>query len=224
MKADQILRAGLDILVERGEQRDQPGGERTIPSVVAAFNALTGHTMTEQQGWLFMALVKVRRCQTGKPDPDHYVDGANYFALAGEAALAHPTDAFIGASMYGLPPPTEDQLASAEVKLREMKSHLAALEIDKYVDARMDRLPPLDPPANTGTIDATAYRWHELQALLRQRDEQLAGTGPSVTLDAAGTHTVAEVPDGVCAVCAGDGFENRKLGSLCRTCSGTGQC
>lgn len=88
MKADQILRAGLDILVARGEQRDQPTGERTIPSVVAAFNALTGHTMTEQQGWLFMALVKVRRCQTGKPDPDHYVDGANYFALAGEAALA----------------------------------------------------------------------------------------------------------------------------------------
>ncbi len=140
MKADQILRAGLDILVERGEQRDQPTGERTIPSVVAAFNALTGHTMTEQQGWLFMALVKVRRCQTGKPDPDHYVDGANYFALAGEAALSHPTDAFIGASMYGQP--------------------------------------PMDPPTNTGTIDATAYRWHELQALLRQRDEQLAGTKP----------------------------------------------
>ncbi len=191
MRANDILRAGLDILVERGEQRDQPGGERTIPSVVAAFNALTGHAMTEQQGWLFMALVKVRRCQTGKPDPDHYVDGANYFALAGEAALSHPTDAFIGASMYGLP--------------------------------------PLDPPANVGTIDATAYRWHELQALLRQRDEQLAGTSPSFKLDADGnlsgpngTHNVAQVPDGVCPVCAGDGFENRKLGTLCRTCSGTG--
>ena len=173
MKADQILRAGLDILVERGVQRDQPGGERTIPAVIAAFNALTGHAITEQQGWLFMALVKVKRSQTGKPDADHYVDGANYFALAGEAALAHERvpvcpkckgaghyiesgsdayitcdcgapDAFIGASMYGIPPAS---------------------------------MPPLDPPANMGTIDATAYRWHELQALLRQRDEQLAGTG-----------------------------------------------
>lgn len=142
MKADQILRAGLDILVERGEQRDQPGGERTIPSVVAAFNALTGHSMTEQQGWLFMALVKVRRSQTGKPDADHYVDGANYFALAGEAALSHPTDAFIGASMYGIP--------SAGAP---------------------------EPPANTGTIDATAYRWRELQELLRERDKHLKGTG-----------------------------------------------
>ena len=88
MKADDILRAGLDTLVQRGQQRDQPQGERSMPAVVAAFNALSGHAITEQQGWLFMALVKIKRAQTGKPDADHYVDGANYFALAGEAALA----------------------------------------------------------------------------------------------------------------------------------------
>ena len=92
MKADDILRAGLDTLVQRGQQRDQPQGERSMPAVVAAFNALSGHAITEQQGWLFMALVKIKRAQTGKPDADHYVDGANYFALAGEAALSVVND------------------------------------------------------------------------------------------------------------------------------------
>ena len=83
-----ILLMAQRILEERGQQRDQPGGERSIPAVVAAFNALTGHSLTEQQGCLFMSLVKIKRSQTGKPDVDHYVDGAAYFALAGEAALS----------------------------------------------------------------------------------------------------------------------------------------
>lgn len=83
-----ILSMAQHILAERGKQRDQPGGERSIPAVVGAFNALTGHALTEQQGWLFMSLVKIKRSQTGSPDIDHYVDGAAYFALAGEAALA----------------------------------------------------------------------------------------------------------------------------------------
>ena len=85
--APDILRAGLAVLEQRGQQRDQPGGERSMPAVVDAFHALTGIAMTDQQGWLFMALVKIKRSQTGRPDVDHYVDGANYFALAGEAAL-----------------------------------------------------------------------------------------------------------------------------------------
>lgn len=59
-----------------------------MPAVVVAFEALTGHALTEQQGWLFMALIKIKRSQTGAADLDHYVDGANYLALAGEAALA----------------------------------------------------------------------------------------------------------------------------------------
>ena len=87
-----ILLMAQRILEERGQQRDQPGGERSIPAVVAAFNALTGHAITEQQGWLFMSLVKIKRSQTGQPDIDHYVDGAAYFALAGEAALSVVND------------------------------------------------------------------------------------------------------------------------------------
>lgn len=90
MKAHQILTAGLQVLEQRGRDRDQPGGERSIPAVVEAFNALTGHQLTAQQGWIFMALVKMRRSQSGAPDADHYVDGSNYFALAGEEALSEP--------------------------------------------------------------------------------------------------------------------------------------
>lgn len=57
-----------------------------------------------------------------------------------------------------------------------------------------------------------------------------AARGPYTLGDAGnlsgprGTHNLADVPEGRCPVCAGDGFENRKLGTLCRTCSGTGQC
>ena len=49
MKADQILRAGLDTLVDRGEHRVPPAGHRTIPPVVAAVNAMTRHTMAAQR-------------------------------------------------------------------------------------------------------------------------------------------------------------------------------
>lgn len=86
--ATDILQLGIATLEQRGRDRDRPSGERSMLPVVSAFEALTGHRMTEQQGWLFMALVKFKRSQSGKPDLDHYVDGANYFALAGESALA----------------------------------------------------------------------------------------------------------------------------------------
>ena len=109
MKAPTILQTAIDTLAQRGQQRDQPEGERTIPSVVSAFNAMTGHSITEQQGWLFLALVKVRRCQTGQPDPDHYVDGAAYFALAGESALSV----------------VNDQLTTAETTHAELQDLLA---------------------------------------------------------------------------------------------------
>lgn len=100
MNAPEILRTGLEVLEQRGIERDQPDGERSMPAVVEAFRALTGHSLTEQQGWLFMALIKIKRSQSGEPDVDHYIDGANYFALAGEAALASP------------PPPPAARLAA----------------------------------------------------------------------------------------------------------------
>ena len=121
MKADDILRAGLDTLVQRGQQRDQPQGERSMPAVVAAFNALSGHAITEQQGWLFMALVKIKRAQTGKPDADHYVDGANYFALAGEAALATGKESL---PVHAAPSVVNEQLTTAATAHAELQDLL----------------------------------------------------------------------------------------------------
>ena len=92
MRADEILRAGLDTLVQRGVDRDDPAGERSMPAIVRVFDALTGIRLTERQGWLFMVCLKLVRMQSGKPDADHYLDGANYMALMGEAALATGKD------------------------------------------------------------------------------------------------------------------------------------
>jgi hypothetical protein len=87
-KAVEILRRAADTIEARGVERDQADGERTMESTVAAFNLLTGHQLTETQGWLFMALLKMRRALYGRFQPDDFLDGAAYFALAGEAAEA----------------------------------------------------------------------------------------------------------------------------------------
>ena len=80
--ADDTLRAALAALADRAAQRDTPGGERSMARAVAAFNALTGHRLTETQGWRFMEILKIARGESF----DDFIDGAAYAALAGEAA------------------------------------------------------------------------------------------------------------------------------------------
>lgn len=82
-----ILNDARDAIDKRAEERDQPGGERSMSTTVASFNALTGHALTEREGWLFMVLLKLSRAQHGKLQHDDYIDGAAYVALAGESAL-----------------------------------------------------------------------------------------------------------------------------------------
>ena len=53
---------------------------------VRAFNVLTGHTLSEVDGWLFMVALKMARATAGKLVPDDWIDGAAYCALALEAA------------------------------------------------------------------------------------------------------------------------------------------
>lgn len=82
-----ILDAASQHLQTRGKLRDKPEGERSMLATVTAFNALTGHTLSERDGWLFMVTVKAARaCATPTGIPDDYQDGAAYFALAGESA------------------------------------------------------------------------------------------------------------------------------------------
>ena len=84
--AEQILDAAAHALRDRGTQRDRPDGERSMGRAVAAFNRITGHLLTETDGWDFMELLKIVRSRGGAYRADDFVDRAGYAALAGEAA------------------------------------------------------------------------------------------------------------------------------------------
>lgn len=85
--ADNILEQARKEQANRAQFYDAPAGERSMAKTVAAFNALHGTQLTEVQGWHFMTLLKLVRAAQGQPHLDNYIDGANYFALAGEAAM-----------------------------------------------------------------------------------------------------------------------------------------
>ena len=84
--ASDILDEASSTIKQRGEERDK-GSERSIKSTVEAFNALTGQSMTETQGWQFMVILKLARANGGDFKLDDYLDGAAYMALAGECEL-----------------------------------------------------------------------------------------------------------------------------------------
>ena len=86
--ATAFLEAGLAHMQDRAVTYDKPqeGGERSMGATVAAFNAATGHALTEEQGWMFMVFLKAVRTQQGQFKADNYEDGAAYFGLMGEAA------------------------------------------------------------------------------------------------------------------------------------------
>jgi hypothetical protein len=84
--APEILRTAIGHMEERAATYDQPQGERSMGKTVQMFNTLTEHGLTEEQGWLFMACLKMVRAQAGRYRADSYEDGAAYFALAGESA------------------------------------------------------------------------------------------------------------------------------------------
>lgn len=84
--APEILRAAERHIADRAASRDLPGGERSMPRAVAAFNALTGHRLSETEGNLFMVCLKAARATAGAHNPDDYEDGAAFFAMAGESA------------------------------------------------------------------------------------------------------------------------------------------
>jgi cell division protein FtsL len=84
--ATDILQEATECLTARAVERDREGGERSMRAAVTAFNALTGHELTEADGWLAMVCLKAARAEGGKFRLDDYIDGAAYFALYGEAA------------------------------------------------------------------------------------------------------------------------------------------
>lgn len=83
--APDILIAAADAISNRADQRDCENGERSMARAVHAFNALTGRDLSELDGWVFMAILKLARAQGGRHVLDDYIDGAAYMALAAES-------------------------------------------------------------------------------------------------------------------------------------------
>lgn len=83
VSADEVLDMAKDTMAQRGQRRDN-GQERSMKRIVEVFGSLTGHKLTEVEGWTFMVVLKLCREQTGS-DLDNWIDGAAYMALAAEA-------------------------------------------------------------------------------------------------------------------------------------------
>lgn len=84
--AKEILQKAASHMENRAATYDKPDGERSMGKTVAAFNAITGHALTEEQGWLLMGLLKMARSQQGAFKIDNYEDESAYAALRGECA------------------------------------------------------------------------------------------------------------------------------------------
>lgn len=101
--AEHIMQEAIKTMAERGKTYDTQDKlatfsdeypapvERSMGKVVSMFNTLTGHTLTEEQGWDFMVLLKLARASNGYK-ADNFVDGAAYFGLAGECAAEKDYD------------------------------------------------------------------------------------------------------------------------------------
>ena len=84
----EILAAAAAHMKDREATYDSPGGERSMQKTVDMFNALIGgdRLITTEQGWMFMAILKIVRTQQGGFRSDNYEDLAAYAALAAEEA------------------------------------------------------------------------------------------------------------------------------------------
>ncbi len=84
--APALLKKAADIMEERGKQYDKPEGERSMVKCVGAFNIITGHALSEAEGWLLLQLLKdVRLWQRPGYHQDSAEDCIAYAALKAEA-------------------------------------------------------------------------------------------------------------------------------------------
>lgn len=83
-EAVNLLREAASIIGSRAVERDVEQ-ERSMADIVRTFNAYTGHTISETEGWAFMLILKMVRSQRGKYKEDDFIDMAAYAALMGES-------------------------------------------------------------------------------------------------------------------------------------------
>lgn len=86
--AHDTVQAALKHMQDRSATYDKPTGERSMSATVEAFNAIAGTELTEEQGWMFMALLKIVRSQQGAFKADNYEDLAAYAGLMAEAGYS----------------------------------------------------------------------------------------------------------------------------------------
>ena len=88
--ANQLLNKAATLMEQRGQQYDQPQGERSMGRAVSALNIILGRdALTESEGWLLLQiLTDVRDRQRTLPHADSLEDGIAYSALKAEARLS----------------------------------------------------------------------------------------------------------------------------------------
>ena len=160
--AEQLLRKAGEIMAERGKQYDSTGQnrERSMGRIVAAFNCLYGTSLTEQQGWYFMLLVKLARQET-KPHADSMEDAIAYAALAGEAGFtqlgAMPTPQHLQQACSS---EIENHEATAQELTRELEQ--ARSEIFSLEQALRHSIEQRDSlRAQVLEATASADKWHD---------------------------------------------------------------
>lgn len=86
MKAIDFLNKAKSLMEERAKNYDAPSGERSMANTVIAFNAITGKSLSEAEGWLLLQLLKdVRQWQKSQYHADSAEDCVAYAALKAEA-------------------------------------------------------------------------------------------------------------------------------------------
>lgn len=84
--APELLGRAAAHMHERASTYDTPGGERSMGKAVTAFNAITGHRLTESEGWLLLQVLKdVRLFTRSEYHADSAEDCISYAALKAEA-------------------------------------------------------------------------------------------------------------------------------------------
>lgn len=87
LDAPGFAKKAAELMADRGKERDQADGERSMARAVKAFNAMTGHDLSTEDGWLFMVYLKHSRMRGGMFKQDDYEDAVAYEALMAEEAL-----------------------------------------------------------------------------------------------------------------------------------------
>ena len=114
-KAQDLLHRAADLMDERGKQYDQHSGERSMQATVTAFNAIAGYHLTEADGFLLMAILKmVRDQQRETPHRDSIDDLVAYASLYGEARMRAVQ--------------RENAATGAQLLAQRVKAHQAAQE------------------------------------------------------------------------------------------------